>query len=79
MDHRINVRSAPGKGTCVSIEVPLGQTRVHKEAVQDRDSEGISFVGTVFVIEDETSVRSALSRLLKLKALKILLIKSKRF
>jgi signal transduction histidine kinase/CheY-like chemotaxis protein len=69
LDHRINVRSAPGKGTCVSIEVPLGQTRVHQEEVQNRDSEAISFVGTVLVIEDETSVRSALNRLLKLKGI----------
>jgi CheY-like chemotaxis protein len=69
LDHRINVRSAPGTGTCVSIEVPLGKTRVHKEEVRDQDSEGISFVGTVLVIEDETSVRSALSRLLKLRGI----------
>jgi signal transduction histidine kinase/CheY-like chemotaxis protein len=67
--HGIDVRSALGKGTCVSIEVPLGQTRVHNEAVQDRDSERVSFVGTVLIIEDETSVRSALNRLLKLKGI----------
>lgn len=65
LDHGIDVRSAPGKGTCVSIEVPLGQTRVHGETAQDQDSESISFVGTVVVIEDEASVRSALNRLLK--------------
>jgi CheY-like chemotaxis protein len=69
LDHEIVVRSVLGKGTCVSIEVPLGQTRAHCETAQDQDGEGISFVGTVLVIEDEVSVRSALSRLLKLRGI----------
>jgi PAS domain S-box-containing protein len=69
LDHGIDVRSAPGRGTCVSIEVPLGQTRVNKEPAHDQVSESISFAGTVLVIEDETSVRSALNRLLKLRGI----------
>jgi PAS domain S-box-containing protein len=69
LDHEIVVRSVLGKGTCVSIEVPLGQTRARCETAQDQDGEGISFVGTVLVIEDEVSVRSALSRLLKLRGI----------
>jgi len=69
LDHAIDVRSAPGRGTCVSIEVPLGQTCVNDEPAHDQLSEGISFAGTVLVIEDETSVRSALNRLLKLRAI----------
>jgi len=69
LDHGIDVRSAPGKGTCVSIEVPLGQTRVNNEPAQDQVSENISFAGTVLVIEDEISVRSALNRLLKLRGI----------
>jgi CheY-like chemotaxis protein len=69
LDHGIDVRSAPGRGTCVSIEVPLGQTRVNNEPAQDQVSESISFAGTVLVIEDETSVRSALNRLLKLRGI----------
>src|SRR5258706_538105 len=69
LDHGIDVRSAPGKGTCISIEVPLGQTRVNNEPAQDQVSENLSFAGTVLVIEDETSVRSALNRLLKLRGI----------
>ncbi len=69
LDHGIDVRSAPSKGTCVSIEVPLGQPRVNNQPVQDQVSESISFAGTVLVIEDETSVRSALNRLLKLRGI----------
>jgi PAS domain S-box-containing protein len=69
LDHGIDVRSAPGRGTCVSIEVPLGQTSVNNEPAHDQVSESISFAGTVLVIEDETSVRSALNRLLKLRGI----------
>jgi len=69
LDHGIDVQSAPGKGTRVSIEVPLGQTIVHNKKPQDQDSESTSFVGTVLVIEDEASVRSALNRLLKLRGI----------
>jgi CheY-like chemotaxis protein len=69
LDHAIDVRSAPGRGTCVSIEVPLGQTCVNSEPAHDQVSENISFAGTVLVIEDETSVRSALNRLLKLRGI----------
>jgi PAS domain S-box-containing protein len=65
LNHGIEVRSVPGKGTCVSIEVPLGQTRVHGETAPEQDSPRNSFVGIVLVIEDEVSVRSALARLLK--------------
>jgi CheY-like chemotaxis protein len=69
LDHAIDVRSAPSKGTCVSIEVPLGQPRANIEPAQDEVNESISFAGTVLVIEDETSVRSALNRLLKLRGI----------
>ena len=69
LNHGIDVRSAPGKGTCVSIEVPLGQTPVHGETAPDQHSPRNSFVGTVLVIEDEVSVRSAMARLLKLKGI----------
>jgi PAS domain S-box-containing protein len=69
LDHGIDVQSAPGKGTCVSIEVPLGQTIVHNKNPQDQDSDSSFFVGTVLVIEDEASVRSALNRLLKLRGI----------
>jgi signal transduction histidine kinase/CheY-like chemotaxis protein len=69
LDHGIDVRSAPGKGTCVSIEAPLGRPRVQHEPARDQNSAGISFVGMVLIIEDETSVRSALNRLLKLRGI----------
>ena len=65
LDHRVDVRSTPGKGTGFSIEVPRGRTHADaSESVTDSDQGRPSFRGTVLVIEDETSVRSALNRML---------------
>jgi PAS domain S-box-containing protein len=65
LDHRVDVRSTPGKGTGFSIEVPRGRAYVGvSESVATSDFDGEIFRGTVLVIEDETSVRSALNRTL---------------
>jgi CheY-like chemotaxis protein len=55
-----------GKGTGFSIEVPRGSARVGvPEPVRTAEAGGDAFRGTVLIIEDETSVRAALSRMLK--------------
>jgi CheY-like chemotaxis protein len=65
LDHRVDVRSTPGKGTGFSIEVPRGRAYVGvSESLLTSDFDGEFFRGTVLVIEDETSVRSALNRML---------------
>lgn len=65
LDHRVEVRSTPGKGTGFSIEVPRGRPLVGvSESLETSDFDGELFRGTVLVIEDETSVRSALNRTL---------------
>jgi PAS domain S-box-containing protein len=65
LDHRVDVRSTPGRGTAFSIEVPRGRARADVvESVSTSDLDGQIFRGTVLVIEDETSVRSALNRTL---------------
>jgi PAS domain S-box-containing protein len=65
LDHRVDVRSTPGKGTRFSIEVPRGRANVDlSESMRASDFEDEVFRGTVLVIEDETSVRSALNRML---------------
>ena len=65
LDHRVDVRSTPGKGTGFSIEVPQGRAYVGvSESVPTSDLDGEGFCGTVLVIEDERSVRSALNRIL---------------
>jgi PAS domain S-box-containing protein len=66
LGHRVDVRSTPGRGTSFSIEVPRGRAQVSvPESVPAPASDGEPFRGTVLVIEDETSVRSALTRMLR--------------
>ena len=67
LDHRVDVRSTPGKGTAFSIEVPRGRAQTGvSESVHTSDPEAELFRGTVLVIEDDASGRSALTRMLKL-------------
>ena len=73
LDHSVEVRSTPGRGTGFSIEVPLGRAAIRaSESLPQSDVEGERFRGTVLVIEDETSVRSALSRLLTVKGIEVI-------
>ena len=66
LDHSIDVRSIPGKGTRVFIEVPRGRTGIKVlEAGPPVHFHNGAFLGSVLAIEDEVSVRSALGRLLK--------------
>ena len=68
LDHRIDVRSIPAKGTQFSIKVPRGRSGVRvPEAAPPVHPNKDAFLGSVLAIEDEASVRSALARLLKTK------------
>ena len=68
LDHRIEVRSIPGKGTRFFIEVPCGRSGVMApDAAPPVHAHNDVFVGHVLAIEDEASVRLALRRLLKEK------------
>src|SRR5215469_6744378 len=72
LDHRVDVRSTPGKGTSFSIEVPRGRAYASvSESVLTPHSDSELFGGTVLVIEDETSVRSALNRLLESRGIDV--------
>jgi CheY-like chemotaxis protein len=75
LDHRIDVRSTPGKGTVISIEVPRGDSnRNATERTQTPGYEGSSFPGTILVVEDEASVRSSLSRMLKARGIEAIVV-----
>ena len=66
LDHSIDVRSIPGKGTRVFIEVPRGRSDIKvPEAPPPVRPHNEAFLGGVLAVEDEASVRSALGRLLK--------------
>ena len=70
LDHGVEVRSTPGKGTGVSVEVPRGRADVAaSEPVVTVDVDGEPFRGTVLIIEDEKSVRTALTRMLKARGI----------
>jgi PAS domain S-box-containing protein len=73
LDHRVDVRSTQGKGTGFSIEVPRGRAGVGvSDSIPTSDFAGESFHGTVLVIEDERSLRAALSRILTLKGIGVI-------
>jgi PAS domain S-box-containing protein len=66
LDHRVEVRSIPGKGTRFFIEVPHGRSSEKVlEAAPPVHPHNDAFLGSVLAVEDEASVRSALRRLLK--------------
>jgi CheY-like chemotaxis protein len=75
LDHRIDVRSAAGRGTGFSIEVPRGEATRHvAESAQTPRFERENFPGCILVVEDETSVRTALSRLLKMRGIETMVV-----
>jgi signal transduction histidine kinase/CheY-like chemotaxis protein len=66
LNHKVEVRSTAGKGTRFVIEVPRGRLgAAAPEAVPPLRLDRGAFAFSVLAIEDETSVRSALRRLLK--------------
>ena len=69
------MRSTPGKGTVFSIEVPRGDSnRDAAESAQAPTYERGDFPGVILVVEDETSVRTSLSRLLKTKGIEAIVV-----
>jgi len=73
LDHRVDVRSTPGKGTGFFIEVPRGLAGTGMaKSVFTSESDGEVFRGTLLVVEDEGSVRSALTRMLESRGIGVL-------
>ena len=61
LDHKVEVRSIPGKGTRFFIMVPRGRSGVKvAEANPPVHPHHDAFLGSVLAIEDEASVRAAL-------------------
>lgn len=75
LDHRIDVRSTPGKGAVFSIEVPRGQSsRDTTKSAQTPRYERENFPDSILIVEDETSVRHSLTRLLKTKGIEAVVV-----
>ena len=69
------MRSTPGKGTVFSIEVPRGNaSRIAPERTRTPAWERSNLPGLILVVEDETSVRTSLSRLLKAKSIEAIAV-----
>lgn len=66
LDHKLEVRSIPNRGTRFSIEVPRGSSQARlPQSAAAMPVANDAFPFGVLAIEDETSVRGALRRLLK--------------
>ena len=75
LDHRIDVRSIPGKGTRFFIEVPRGRSGLKApEAAPPVHPHHGDFLSSVLAIEDEASVRSALERLFKTRGVDAIIV-----
>jgi PAS domain S-box-containing protein len=75
LDHRVEVRSIPGEGTRIFIEVPRGRSSVKvPETAPPVHPRNDAFPGSVLAIEDETSVRSALRRLFEARGVEAIIV-----
>ena len=75
LDHPIGAHSAAGKGTVITIEVPRGRPDVNEpEQARNPRYARSDFHGTILVIEDEASVRTSISRLLKTSGIRAVVV-----
>ena len=74
LDHRIEVRSRPGKGTVFLIEVPLGNSSGDTTERAQGPRYESDLPNVILVVEDERSVRSSLSRLLKARGVEAIAV-----
>ena len=74
LGHHVDVRSVPGEGSCFSVEVPMANESAPAERPSTAlpDIADTPLTGTILLIEDESSVRRALDRLLRMKGLGVL-------
>jgi nitrogen-specific signal transduction histidine kinase len=70
----INVVSAPGQGSRFEILLPCGSqsTREGHEGAASAAGEAANFTGTVLVVEDEDTLRIAVSKMLKRRGLTVI-------
>ncbi len=74
LEHRIDVRSTPGKGTAFSIEVPCGSVGSPlPESLRPAALQG-GLPDVILLVEDETSVRTSLSRLLRARGIRAIAV-----
>jgi signal transduction histidine kinase/CheY-like chemotaxis protein len=68
LEHRIEVRSAPGEGSCFTVVLPLGSaaTLQESDSTNEETVPGIDLAGmVVLVIDDQTAARDSMKTLLE--------------
>ncbi len=71
LDHRVSVRSQPGKGSIFSIEValppaiPVSGAEPARHDAEEIAAEDVHRAGTILIVEDDPEVRELLELLLK--------------
>jgi two-component system CheB/CheR fusion protein len=67
LDHRIDVRSRPGKGSVFTVEVPLAKDSARSRPSQDLPGidESASRTSSILIIDDDPEIREILDLLLK--------------
>jgi len=61
---QIALRTSPGKGTIVSMHLPLGGDRPHQPAAAPAPAATAAAAGTVLLVEDEDALRALTRRIL---------------
>jgi CheY-like chemotaxis protein len=74
LNHPVNVRSVPGKGSCFSIELSLSRAKADQADQPKLPLANAHAIlgGTILVIEDDTYVRLGLEQLLESAGLDVL-------
>jgi CheY-like chemotaxis protein len=66
LDHPLELRSVPGKGTCFSIEVPLATAPASAPAIASTSSlPALQGSGLILVVDDEVAIQIAMKSLLQ--------------
>jgi two-component system, chemotaxis family, CheB/CheR fusion protein len=67
LDHPIDVRSRPGRGSVFAVEVPLAEDGARSIASQDvpRIEESVDRTSSILIIDDDPEIREILDLLLK--------------
>jgi CheY-like chemotaxis protein len=75
LEHQVEVRSTPGRGTVFSLELPKGYLPVNTASLGPRRAERAkrkAVPDCVLLIEDETSVRQAMTKVLQAYGIDVL-------
>jgi PAS domain S-box-containing protein len=73
LDHPVNVRSTPGKGSCFSVELSMASTKADEadRAKLSIDHTSAPLGGAILVIEDDSLIREGLEELFNSRGLDV--------